>query len=98
MTAGNGVSKMSLNEFHCLDVAPTAGGNTLGYENPVNVVATPRGTSTAVLAVDASIGPGANNRPEDVTITVTASDSNSNPVGGVPFYWRCTVPITSVVG
>jgi hypothetical protein len=81
-----------------LDVAPAAGRNTLGYESPINVVVTPRGKATAMLGAEASIGPGTNNRPEDVTITVTAQDQNSNPVGGVRFYWRCLVPISSVVG
>lgn len=98
ITAANGVATISLNQFHCLDSAPTAGGNTLGYDHPINVVATAREGTPATLTVKSSIGPGANNRPEDVTITVSAWDSDSKPVGGVGFNWRCLVPITSIIG
>jgi len=97
VTAADGSAHIRLNDFHCLDSPPVAGGNTLGYDHPINVVATPRTTTSAHLTVQAEIGPGVN-RPQDVLITVFAWNANGSPLGGVRFNWRCTVPIFSNVG
>jgi hypothetical protein len=96
-TGRDGDVELSLNGFHCRDVPATAGGNTLGYQSPVNVVATSRSLTPVHLAVRARIGPG-DGRPQDVLITVSSWDVSGNPLGGVPFFWRCQVPIVSIIG
>ena len=96
-TGGDGEVRLSLNGFHCMDVPPAAGRNTLGYEHPINVVVTSRSGSPVHMAATAAIGPG-ENRPQDVFITVSSWDLGGNPVGSIPFYWRCQVPVVSVVG
>lgn len=97
-TGEDGRAVISLNEFHCLDRPVRAGGNTLGYRNPVNVVATPRSSTPVHLAVKTAIGPGDDDRPQDVSITVSSWDVDGEPTGGVSFNWRCLVPIDEVVG
>lgn len=97
-TGEDGRTQISLNAFHCLDRPARAGGNTLGYRNPVNVVATPRSRTPVHLSVRTAIGPGEDGRPQDVTITVSSWDVDGEAVGGVSFNWRCWVPIEEVVG
>ena len=95
-TQANGRVELSLNAFHCLDRPPAAGTNTLGYDHPVHVVATPRGDNPAILTVAARID--ATTAPQDVKITVASWDTNGAAAGGIPFNWRCLVPITEIVG
>jgi hypothetical protein len=88
-TGADGTAQISLNDLHCLRVG---GGNVVGYDNPVNVVATPRSDTPIHLTVLVNIVRGAN-RPQDVLITVFAWDVNGTAVGGARFNWRCMVPI-----
>lgn len=96
-TGNDGEVELSLNDHHCMDVGAAAGRNTLGYKNPINVVATPRTSQPVILSATARIGAG-DNRPEDVFITISAWDVAGDPAGGVPFYWRCQVATEDVVG
>jgi hypothetical protein len=93
-TAADGTGHISLNDFHCLRTSGGAGENVIGYDHPINVVATPRATAPAHLTAQAEIGPSA----RDVLITVFSWNANGAPLGGVRFNWRCTVRIFSVVG
>lgn len=95
-TLQNGEVEISLNAFHCLARPPQAGENFLGYEQPINVVATPRGDQPAFLAVRTRID--TSTVPADVKITVAAWDAGGAPAGGLSFNWRCLIPIIEIVG
>jgi hypothetical protein len=95
-TRDNGLVELSLNAFHCLARAPQAGENFLGYEQPVHVVATPRGDTPAFLAVTTRID--TSTVPADVKITIAAWDTGGAPAGRIPFNWRCLVPTIEIVG
>jgi hypothetical protein len=95
-TRDDGRAELSLNYFHCLARAPQAGENVLGYQQPINVVATPRGGTPALLAVGAQVD--SSTLPQDVKISVAAWDTGGAPAPGIPFNWRCLVPIIEIVG
>ncbi|HLG12215.1 MAG TPA: hypothetical protein VI876_10705 [Dehalococcoidia bacterium] len=94
-TRQDGRIDLSLNDFHCLDRRAEPGSTVLGYDHPINVVATPRSNFPVLLTVKAQIAVG--KVPQDVTITVSSWDTNGAAVGGLPFNWRCLVPITEIV-
>jgi hypothetical protein len=98
VTGDDGTVEVSVNAQHCLDVPPEAGGSTLAYDEPVSVVATVHGERPAIVAVETRTGPGADNRPQDLFVTVRSWGPGGDPLGGVRVYWRVLVPISATVG
>jgi hypothetical protein len=83
-TDGGGTSVLRLTDFICLDGAT--------FEQPVNVVATPRIAKPVFVTVEHSlvIPPGAT-VATDVEIRVFTWDDTGAPAGEIPFDWRCRV-------
>jgi hypothetical protein len=91
-TLASGTQVFSINDFICPD------DRTFFYDEPVNVVVTPRSMSPFFLTMTYSLvytppSPYANN----VQITVFAWDANGSPAPDVEFHWRCRVPTYVVI-
>lgn len=98
VTGGNGIVTISLNDFQCVH-PPEAGGSSLGYGYPVNVVATPNTDQPAMLSVQSKLGVSNvdGNEIADVLITVSSWGPNGQALGSVGFNWRCIVPTVNLV-
>ncbi|MGW9184873.1 hypothetical protein [Agromyces sp. NPDC055661] len=94
VTDANGKATIRLKDVTCLFAPPQAGENFLVASAPINVVATPRAQSAIHATVRASLV----NADRDAQIEVFTWDAQGQPVGGAPFYWRCTVALEENVG
>lgn len=98
VTGADGSVTVSMNALHCLDNPAEAGTNTLGYDDPVSLVATVRGSTPALVSAESQVGPGTDGRPQDLFVTFRTFDLAGAPAAGVVLGWRCWVPLLSVVG
>jgi hypothetical protein len=68
------------------------------FFEPVNLLATPQGTRPFYMTMSHRfIRDSTNTINQDVEITVSAWNPNGTPAANVPFYWRCRVPVDSVI-
>jgi hypothetical protein len=100
ITGNNGTVRISLNGFHCLNRPPEAGTGAFEYDDPINVIATARGSTPVFLTVTTEVVPRASSAQnvEDVLITVFGWAAGGNPQSGVVFNWRCRVLTSSSLG
>jgi len=91
-TDSNGKRVFRLSEFLC--VSP----GSIHFQEPVNVVATPRSTAPCFLtATHSLVNTGPLNAATDVEITVFTWDANGAAAPNVAFHWRCRVDIPNII-
>ena len=80
-TDSNGKSVFRLTTFVGVEIDPA---------EPINIVATPRGSAPVFLTAEhAIVTVTVGGISKDIEITVYAWDSNGNPAPNVGFDWRC---------
>jgi hypothetical protein len=92
-TESNGQSVFRLSDFICRSSPPRANN----YQQPINVVATPRSITPCFLTVTHSLVNTASLNAVDVEIKVFTWDANGAPAPNVTFDWRCRVDIPNII-
>lgn len=92
-TDNNGQRVFKLSEFICHS-SPTAANR---FQQPINVVATPRSTTPCFLTVTHSLVNTDGLKAVDVEIKVFTWDANGAPAPNVSFDWRCRVDIPNII-
>ena len=92
-TDNNGQRVFKLSEFICHSSRP--GENR--FQQPINVVATPRSTTPCFLTVTHSLVNTNGLEGVDVEIKVFMWDANGAPAPNVSFDWRCRVDIPNII-
>jgi hypothetical protein len=91
-TDNSGKRVFRLSEFLC---SPPG---SIHFQQPINVVATPRSTTPFFLTVTHSlVNPSPFGTATDVQITVFTWDANGAAAPNVTFDWRCRVDIPNLV-
>jgi hypothetical protein len=92
-TDNNGKRVFLLSEFLCF-----SSPGSIHFQQPINVVATPRSTTPSFLTVIHSlVNTGPLNAATDVEITVFTWDANGAAAPNVTFDWRCRVDIPNII-
>jgi hypothetical protein len=86
LTGRDGTVEFLLSDFYC---PPRRG---LALEEPVTIVATPQSETAVYLTTRRRLVGPSGGSFNDVSIRVTAWDSDGNSAGPVSFDWRCFVP------
>jgi hypothetical protein len=87
-TGSNGQVVFRLTSFLC------GRDNIATFYEPVNLIATPQGTSPVFMTMNHELLPGFDAGPSpDVQITASAWHPNGTPAANVRFYWRCRLPV-----
>lgn len=93
VTGSNGQSVLRLSDFICHPSPPAANK----FQQPINVVATPRSATPCFLTVTHSLVNTASLNAVDVEIKVFTWDANGAPAPNVAFDWRCRVDIPNII-
>lgn len=91
-TGSNGQSVFRLSDFICFDSPPRANR----FQQPVNVVATPRSSDPCFLTVTHSLVNVDSFNAADVEIKVFTWDASGAPAPNIAFDWRCRVDIPNI--
>lgn len=91
ITGSNGQSVFRLSDFICFSSPPPPGADL--YQQPINVVATPRSSKPCFLTLIHSLVNGASLNAVDVEVKVFTWNANGAPAPNVAFDWRCRVDI-----
>lgn len=92
-TDNNGQRVFKLSEFICQSSPPAANR----FQQPINVVATPRSITPCFLTVTHSLVNTDALKAMDVEIKVFTWDANGAPAPNVTFDWRCRVDIPNII-
>ncbi|MEK6304668.1 MAG: hypothetical protein AABO41_28635 [Acidobacteriota bacterium] len=92
-TDNNGQRVFKLSEFICHSSPPAANR----FQQPINVVATPRSITPCFLTVTHSLVNTDALKAVDVEIKVFTWDANGAPAPNVTFDWRCRVDIPNII-
>jgi len=92
-TDNNGQRVFKLSEFICYSYPPTANR----FQQPINVVATPRSITPCFLTVAYSLVNTDALKAVDVEIRVFTWGANGAPAPNVGFDWRCRVDIPLII-
>ena len=92
-TDNNGKRVFRLSEFICHSSPPAANQ----FQQPINVVATPRSITPCFLTVTHSLANTASLNAADVEIKVFTWAADGAPAPNVTFDWRCRVDIPNII-